>query len=154
VDGVAVDDEIYLTNSVVGGDDGLYATVGALNTGSNTVTINSSFITSPLATFDTGSIFEIVPMVIYDSPNDNSGVTRDSGNGAVLLANNSEMELTYYSFDGTEITPPLTNNDVVTLLRSMKVKITVTTARNLSTGSPYVTSVEQRVGIRNLNYIF
>ncbi len=154
VEGVEAGDEIYLTNSVVGGDEGLYATVASVNTATNVVTLDATYITTLGATFDTGSILEVVPVIVYDSPSDGSGVTRDSGDGAVLLANNSVMAITYYSFDGSVIAPPLTNAIVVNSLRSIEVTITVTSDKKLSDGSTYSTSVQQRVGIRNLNYVF
>jgi type II secretory pathway pseudopilin PulG len=154
VDGIVANDEIYLTNSVIGGDDGLYATVASVDANAKTVTLNADYVTSPGATFDTGTILEEVPDVIYNSPIDGSGVTRNSGYGDVLLAPNSTMSLTYYSFDGTELTPPLTNSDIINSLRSIKVAITLTSPRSLSSGATYTTTVEQRVGIRNLNYIY
>ncbi|MCB0324730.1 MAG: hypothetical protein KDD69_14205 [Bdellovibrionales bacterium] len=152
--GIEVGSEIYLNNSVVGGDDGLYATVQEVNAAAKTAVLNADYVTTVGAVFDTGTILEVVPIVSFDSPNDGSGITRDSGYGPVLLAENSSMQLTYFSHDGTTLTPPLTNTDIVNSLRSILVQITVTSPKNLSTGVPYSTTIEQRVGIRNLNYVF
>lgn len=149
---LAVGDPVYLSNSVVSGDDGLYGTVAAVSEEWDTITLNSGFVSSPGAVFPAGSILEEVPLVTYESA-DNM-ITRNSGFGPVLLASNAMMSIKYLDIDGTELSLPLSASDLVNALRSVEVTVTLTSNKKLSSGEDYSTSVSQRIGIRNLDYLF
>lgn len=152
--GIDADDPIYISNSVMSGDDGLYATVESVDHNNSTVTLNADYVASPGATFQMGSIFEEVPLITYNSPEGGSGVTRDSGFGEILLGERSTMALEYLDIDGNVLELPLTNDVVINSFRSIRVSVTVTSGSDLSTGEPYTTTVTQTAGIRNLNYFF
>lgn len=154
--GLDANDPIYLSDSVVSGDDGLYATIAAVDHGANTITLNADVVASqsPNPEFPMGSICEEVPLVTYNSPEDGSGITRDSGFGPVLLGEDSTMSLEYLDYTGAAMELPLTNESVIGLLRSIRINVTITSRENLSSGEPYTTTVTQTVGIRNLNYLF
>ena len=148
---ISVGDNIYMSNSVVAGDDGLYAEVSAVNTGTNVVTLtNMDYIGTP--DFAVGSIFEVVPQVTFD--NAVSGITRDSGDGAILMGADSVMTLEYLSDTGATLTPPLTEANIVGSLRAIKVTIVHTSSSLLRDGTNHSVTLEQTYGIRNLNYLY
>lgn len=153
VSGLAVNDPIYLNNSVVSGDDGLYGVVTAVNSVSKTVTIGAGYVTAADADFPMGSILEEVPIVTY-TYTPGTGITRDSGYGAVLLGNNASMTLEYRDSAGNVLTPPLTNTVVVDQLRAIKVTIALTSDAKLKSGENYTATVEGVFGLRNLNYLY
>lgn len=154
VNDLDVNDPIYISNGVVSGDDGLYGIITAIDSGANTVTINSNFIASPGATFVMGSTFEEVPLINFNSPADGSGIVRDSGFGTVLMAANSTMLLEYFDIDGNAVPLPLTNQTVMEDLRAIRVTITLTANQPLSDGDTYTATAQQTFGLRNLTYVF
>ncbi|HQH25913.1 MAG TPA: prepilin-type N-terminal cleavage/methylation domain-containing protein [Oligoflexia bacterium] len=145
-------DPIYISNSVVSGDDGLYAQVASVNSASNTITIDSDYVASPGAVFAAGSTLEEVPVVTYESVN--GTITRDSGFGPVFLAENGTLTLEYLDIDGNALNLPLQQTDLVNALRSARITITLSSPRKMSTGETYAASVSQVIGIRNLDYLF
>lgn len=147
-----INDPIYISNSVVSGDDGLYGVITAVDDVSKTVTIDANYVASPGSTFDMGSILEEVPEITYTSSG--GSITRNSGFGAVLLGDNSAMELEYLDMNGNVLSLPLTNADVVNALRAIRVTITHTSSRKLKSGGFHSTTVGQVFGIRNLNYVY
>lgn len=154
VEGLAAGDELYLSNSVVGEDDGLYGIIESVSTATKSVTVNAGRIYSPGATFGMGTIAERVPMIIYDSPNDWSGITRDAGLGAVLFANNSRFSVDYLDSSGTAIIPPLTEFDLINDIRRIRLTVEVQSSTPLRDGSTYTATVSQTYSLRNLNYLF
>ena len=154
LDGISVGDLIYISNFTVGGDDGFAGTVQAMNVADKVVLFNSLFIATPGATFEAGSIAENVSVVTYDSPSDGSGVTRNNGSGASLMAPNSTFVLDYLDENGNSLTLPLTQATLTDSLRMIDVTVNVTSSDQLSDGSNFSASVTQRVGLRNLNYVF
>lgn len=148
-----VNDPIYISNSVIAGDEGLHGTIADVDHNTNTITLASDYVASPGAVFGMGSLVEEVPTVTYASV-DGTGITRDSGFGAVLLGMNSSMALQYLDYDQNPLTLPLTNDHLVDSLRSIRVTITKTSDRTLSNGAEHSITVSQIVGIRNLNYFF
>ncbi|MDC0357212.1 prepilin-type N-terminal cleavage/methylation domain-containing protein [Oligoflexia bacterium] len=145
-------DPIYISNSVVSGEDGLYGVIDTVDTGANTVTLKAGYIASPAATFDMGSILEEVPLVTYASPA--GGVTRDSGFGAVELGSGSTLTLDYQDVNGVSLGIPFTNIDVVNSLRAITVTINQQSERKLRSGEYYYSIVSQTFGLRNLNYLY
>ena len=154
ITGLDVADPVYISNSVVSGDDGLFGTIAAIDSANSTITLNADYIASPSATFAMGSICEEVPLVTYNSAEDGSGITRDSGFGAILLGEQSTMTLEYLDHDGNPLTLPISNADVINTLRSIRVTVTLRSSSLLKSGQPYEATVTQTAGIRNLNYFF
>jgi hypothetical protein len=152
VSSLAVNDPIYITNNVMSGEDGLYGVVTAVDVGAGTVTIDAGYVASPGASFDMGSILEEVPEVTYTVSGTN--ITRDSGFGAVTMAQNSTLAFTYLDEDMNEVALPLTNDKVVNNLRAVRVRIEHSSNKNMKSGRPYTAVIEQVFGIRNLNYAF
>ena len=152
--GLEANDPIYLSNSVVAGDDGLFGTIASVDHGTNQVTLQSGVVYSPGATFNMGSICEEVSTVAYDSPADGTGITRDSGYGPVKLGNGSTFVLEFVDAAGTPVALPLTNTTVVNSLRAIRVTVNQQSANKLKDGSSYTATISQSFGIRNLNYLY
>lgn len=147
-----VGDPIYLTNSVVSGEDGLFGIVNSVNHGSKTVTLAAGFVVSPDATFPMGSILEEVATVTYRT--DGNTITRDSGFGPVVMAQNSTLNLEYLDAEGNVLDLPLTNETVVNSLRAIRVSVTHTSEKALKGAGAFSTTVDQVFGIRNLIYLY
>lgn len=162
VDGLVIGNVIYLNNSVVAGDDGYYGEITAINTGTKVITVDTSTdVYSPLAVFNTGTLCENVSLVTYESFSDWSGIARDDGNGAVVMAPGSTMVITYLNENGSAITLPLATictsppctNTLADNLRSIQVSISIRSSSNLSDGSIYTATMTQTFGIRNLGLL-
>lgn len=147
-------DPIYLSNSVVSGDDGLYAVIATVDSGTSSITIDPGYVGSPNSVFPMGSILEEVPVVTYSISADGNDVTRDSGSGPVVISGNSTLSLDYLDHNGAELTLPITNAMVVDELRSIRLTIQHRSKKKLSDGNYYTTTASQVFGIRNLNYLF
>lgn len=154
VSGLEVNDPIYLSNSVVDKDDGLYGIITGVNAGANTVTINAGYVASPAATFPIGTILEEVPEITFNSPSDWSGITRNSGFGNVLLAPDSRFSVVYLDQAGATITLPLTTSILVDTLRKLRLTVAVRSSRPLTNGTTYTATSSQTFTLRNLNYLF
>lgn len=152
VSNLDVNDPIYISNSVVSEEDGLYGVVTAVNSGANTITIDPAYVASPGSTFGMGSILEEVPQVTYASSGNT--ITRDSGFGPVVMGQNTTMNLDYLDPNGNTLALPLTNAMVVSSLRAIRVTIAHTGNSNLRSGQPYTVTLSQTFGVRNLNYAF
>jgi len=153
VSGLDVNDPIYINNSVMSGDDGLFATITRVDSLGKVITISPTYVASPGAVFPMGSILEEVPIVTYSYTPD-VGISRDSGYGAVLLGNNATLELDYLDHNGNSIPLPLTNDLVVNSLRSIRVTVEMTSDSLLKSGERYMATVSQIFGLRNLNYLY
>ena len=153
-EGLVAGDPIYLSNSVVGDDDGLFGVVQSVNSATNEVTLQAGPVYSPGAIFDMGTICERVPLITYTSPADGSGITRDAGLGAVLFAQNSRFTLDYVDFNGNAMALPITANDLVNSVRRVRVTVTVDSESPLRDGTIYTATVSQTYSLRNLNYLF
>jgi type II secretory pathway pseudopilin PulG len=150
VSSLQANDPIYLSNGVRALHDGLYGEVESVNTGTNSITLKAGYVASPGAKFPTGSTCEEVPIVTYDSPADNSGITRDSGYGPVALGAKSAMTLTYLDADGNTVPLNLDVTKLTNSLRAIRVTITNTSSNRLIGGNYYTTTVEQVFALRNL----
>lgn len=152
VDGLQENDPIYITNSMVSGDDGFYGIVTAVDAGTLTVTLDPTYSVSPGATFDAGSVLEEVPMVTIASGA--SGITRNSGYGEVLLGGGATMALEYLDENGTVLGLPISDDDVINSLRAIRVSVTLTSTAPLRNGTYFQTTAQQTFGLRNLNYVY
>lgn len=159
VNKIAVGDEVYITNSTVGGDDGLWGVVQAINSGAHTVTFAAGYQYSESATFEKGSLLEVVPVVTYSSTANFGGITRNDGYGALTLTSHGDFSVRYVNSAGTELTLPLVASsadpfpaNAIQNARFVEVTVRVRSTSPLSTGSYYTATSTQQVGIRNLNY--
>ncbi|HMO02079.1 MAG TPA: hypothetical protein PKD37_00795 [Oligoflexia bacterium] len=157
---IAPGNHIFITNSTVGDDDGFFGIVESVNSAFNQVTfVSSSKVFSPGGIFSTGSLLEVVPIVTYNSPDNWSGITRDSGNGSILLVPNSKFTVSYLKSDGSIITLPLVgtvddplHSSSLLNVRALRFAVSVRSSTPLSSGELYTSTVTQDVAIRNFNY--
>jgi type II secretory pathway pseudopilin PulG len=151
-----VGDPIYISNSVVAGNDGLFGVIESVDQGNKSVTIANGYITTAGTTFNTGSVLEEVPLVTYAYEPVTNEVVRQSGNAdPVVIARNAQIEFEYLDPDMNTITLPLDNTKVVNQLRAVRVTVRVTSDNTLhSTKEPYTSTASQVFGLRNLNYLF
>lgn len=154
VDNLQSGDPIYISNSVVGGDEGLYGEIHSVNSGNKTINLTNFSVTSPGSLFDKGSILEEVPLVVYENNTTLNSITRNSGYGEVVVAENATLGFRYLDYNGAEISYPLTNWKVVDKLRSIELAVEIESDKKLSTGVTYKANVKQVFGLRNLNYLF
>ncbi len=155
VSSLHVNDEIYISNSVVSGDDGFYGVIEAVDIPNSTVTIAAGYVNSPGSTFQTGSVLEEVPMVNYNYNSFTKTITRNSGFGAVTIANNATLSFDFLDSSGTSLTLPLTNAVVINSLRAITVTVSIESDTSLtSTGAPHIATATQTFGLRNLTYLF
>lgn len=156
VDGLAAGETIYISNAVVSGEDGLYATISSVDTANDRITLNNDIDRSPSSTFDMGSTLEEIRLIIYRSEADGSAIYRSNDNGTteILLAEDGTVGFEYIKHDNTILTPPITNSNVVNDLRSIRVTVNITSDQPLSDGSTYTATTQQVVGLRNLTYAF
>jgi type II secretory pathway pseudopilin PulG len=154
-----VGDQVYITNSTVGEDDGFWGTIQSIDEGTNSVTFAAGTQYSTSSVFDMGSLFEVVPVVTYTSTPSYGGITRDNGTGALTLVTTGSFTLTFLNNSGSNITLPLVAAvtdpfpaSAIQNVRAVKISVSVRSPQRLSTGNYYVATVEQTVGIRNLNY--
>lgn len=140
--------EIYLSDSSVGGNDGMRAVV--TNVTGNSITISGSFTASADATFPAGSIISRVSTVQLDSPSSWSGVTRTVDSSTVTLAPNTKFSIEYLDRDLNVLTPPLSASTVEDSLSAVKITAYARTERALRSGSVYTATAEQTISFRNL----
>lgn len=150
---IAEGDPVYISNATMSEDDGFYAIVDSVDSSANQIdVINMDY--SAGADFETGSTLEVVPIVTYESAADGT-VTRDSGFGPVVMANRATMAVQYLDFNANPLTLPLTEAMLVNQLRSVEITVSATSAKNLKeTNTPYQAVATQRVGLRNLKFMF
>jgi len=148
--GLAVGDAVYLSTSVVGGDDGLAGTIAAVS--GNSVTLAANPVRSPAATFNMGSVLERVPAISYSSSAE--GIFRNAGLGAVLMAPRGVLTFEYLNADGGVLELPLTETALIQELRRIRVTIAVEADRELSDGSTHTATLSQTYSLRNLNTHF
>ena len=143
--GFSVGDTVYLSDMIVGGDDGLEGVI--TNITGNTITIDSGYTASAAASFNAGSSIHRVSTVTFDSLVD---ITRDNGTGAVTLAPNSSFTLTYLDESGTTLALPLTRAIVDDSLASINIQISLDSDSLLKDGTTYTAVAQQQVHLRNL----
>lgn len=148
--GLAIDDTVYISDLYAGGSGGLVGIIQALT--GNTVTLEASFETPAGSTFNPGSAVHKVSTVTFESPGDGSGITRDDGNGAVVLTPRSTFSVTYLDSSGAPLTIPLTDVVVVNDLAAILLNVSVSGRSRLRDGRTYTSSASQTVALRNLIY--
>ena len=153
VQGLAAGEIIYITNSVVDGDDGFYGTIDSVNTSAKSITINNTYHASPDSSFAIGSLSEGVNVVTYDAPDFATGILRSNGGSSVTMANNATMSFRYLTDTGAELSLPLTELNLINDLRAIEVTVNVRSDKPLKNGDIYTATVKQVFGLRNLNYL-
>lgn len=141
-------DLIYLSDETTGGSDGLQGTIGSIS-GTN-VTLLNNFIFSDGATFPVGSLLNRVTTIIYDSTDNDEGITRDNGFGATVLSPNSSFTISYLDALDNEISTPLSSDDIESNLTTIEVTVSVISERTLKNGSSYTAQSSSRVTVRSL----
>ena len=150
---VAINDQIYLSNGVIGGEHGLYAVVKNVNHSSKFITVNN-IVTGAGATFDKGSMFEVVPVIEYSHNTITNEIVRNSGTGPVVIAENASLLFDYQDENGNSMTLPMTDTDIIDTLRAIQVTVVVDSEKKMSDGTTYSSEVTQTFGLRNLSYWF
>lgn len=155
--GLEAGKEIYITNGVIGEDDGLYGVVSSVNLGNNEIVLSPTPDFSPpndipSTLFKAGSLLEQVSNVTYETVS--GSIFRDLDDNSVLLANNSLLSFEYLDRSGSALALPLTELALVDDFRNVRVTIAVTSTSNLSSGSPHTSTVSQIFAVRNFNYVF
>ncbi len=150
--GLNAGDTVYISNSVMSGDDGLKGTIAGVNSGAGSITLTAGYVATAGATFIVGSTLEKVNTIRY--ANSDGNITRDAGSSPVVLGTNSTASFEYLDFNGVPVSPPLTPAQLVDVVRSIRVTIVKQSAKKLSNGEFYSAGVSQTVGIRNLNLFF
>ncbi len=150
---IVVNDPIYLSNGVIGGEHGLYAVVSAVNHSSKFVTVGG-IVTGAGATFDKGSMFEVVPIIEYSHDTITDEIVRNSGSGPVVVAENASLQFDYQDENGNSLTLPLVDTDIIDTLRAIEVTVVVESGKKMSDGNTYSSEVTQKFGLRNLSYWF
>ena len=155
VSSLTANDPIYISNSVVAGDDGFYGIIDSVDTGNSSATIAAGYVSTPGATFDKGSVFEEVASVVYTSDTLNEQITRNSGFGDIIVAKNAALAFDYLDSSGTSLTLPMAASDLTNSLRAITVTVTVESSKILSnTKETYTATATQTFGLRNLTYLY
>lgn len=153
VQGLTAGNIIYITNSVMDGDDGFYGTIQSVDSGALTITIEATYEVSPGATFVSGSLLEAVNIITYDSPGWASGILRSNGGASITMAQNATMSFKYLTEAGVEVATPLTESALINQIRAIEVTVNVRSTSPLKSGGYYTSTVQQIYGLRNLNYL-
>lgn len=141
-------DTIYLSNMLGGGSSGLQAVVESVS--GNRVRIRSGFRADTGATFGAGSSADRISRYRFVSPADWSGITRDTGNGAVLLAPNSAFTIEYLDSARASIPLPLSEAEVMSQLGYLRLTVFARPLRALKNHAPYQAEASQLVALRSL----
>jgi prepilin-type N-terminal cleavage/methylation domain-containing protein len=151
VDNLKVGRTVYITNSVMGGDDGFRGTINSIDTGSKSILVDAGANFSPGATFVEGSLLEQVSVLKYE--NLGGAVMRSNDSILATMAPNSTISFRYLSQSGVPVALPLTHDSIVNTLRTIEVVVVVTSTRKQSNGEFYSITVRQTFGLRNLAYL-
>lgn len=146
--GFETGDSIYLTNSTVARSDGLAGTVVSVS--GNTITLNAGYTASAGAVFPAGSLAQPVTTVTYTSPADGSGITRQGKSAATLISPRSSFSLEYRDGSGAALSLPLSSAALADNLTSIRLSVSVNSARAMQNGSVYQAQASHTIALRNL----
>ena len=96
-----------------------------------------------------GSIVEPVSDITIDC-NGTGGITRDDGNGALVLFPKSTCSFEYLDASGTNLSMPLNSSTIQSILSSIRFTVNVPGRRVLRNGSTYTAQTDETVTLRNL----
>jgi hypothetical protein len=141
-------DTIYISNMIVGGVGAMRATVSSVS--GNAVTISAAYDISANTSFPAGSTVDRVSKLVFNSPPDWSGITRDAELGAVVVAPKSRFMLSYLNASGGQVSLPLTEAKILNEVSSLILTVMVKSDRPLKRGEHYLAQTQQVVALRNL----
>ncbi len=147
--GFMVGDTVYISDLPSRGANALRATIEALTLSS--ITIAPSYTPTNSPSFPAGSTIEPVTQVTYT--NSASGITRDTGSGAILLAPHSSFTITYLDSSNSPLTTPLSSTAIKNSLRAAQLNVSLQITSNVSTLSTptFSAATSQTVALRNVN---
>ncbi|NMC64510.1 MAG: type II secretion system protein [SAR324 cluster bacterium] len=151
-EGFKVGDNLYLNNVSTGSIGGLSGIIAAI--AGNVLSLSGGAVYTTGTTFRAGSLGAGVTLLTYDSPITRSiytGITRDHGNGPIMLAPNSSVNLTFIDTDGMDMVLPLTSASIATNLAGVRIDVIVDGAHTLRDGSIFTARATHQVAFRNLN---
>lgn len=141
-------DTVYISDLAAGGNYGLKGVVSSV--GGSSITLSSGAVYKTGATFASGSRIEPVREVIFNSPSDWSGITRDGEFGPIKLSPNSTFSLQYRDSTGATLSTPLTAATIKNNLAAVVVNVNVRSPRHLKSGLIYTAQAQHTVSLRNL----
>lgn len=141
-------DTLYLSDRTTGGTGGLAGIVHSV--ASPIVTLLPTTTFSSGVTFKAGTLVTRTTVVQYESPADDSGITRNAELGATLLQPRSSFSIRYLDRARGEIVPPLTDALVRDQLAGLVIEVEVYSQELLRDGTNYITTAQQEVALRNL----
>lgn len=141
-------DMIYLSDMPVSGENGMMGTITGV--AGNTITVQADYEATAAAVFKKGTAIHQVTTVVYSSPDDWSGITRNSGDGDVLLAPGSRFSLEYLDLAGATLALPLTRAVIQNSLSSIRITVSVLSDGSAIGDEGHLAEVSQTVVVRNL----
>ena len=141
---------VYINNATTGGTAGFAGTISSIAGNQLTVGLGNTYTAGTV--FRSGSLIDRVSTIIYASPGAaGGGITRDAGNGPVLLSPDSSFSATYLDVDGIVMALPLSADTIAHNLGAIRLSIQVRGDHALRDGSIFTAQAGQTIGIRNLN---
>lgn len=146
----ALGQSVYISGASTGGNYGLQGVITKIT--NKEITLGSTYRAVGGATFSIGSVVAPVQTVVYNSPNNWSGVTRDDGRGVLLLLANSQFSLRYLNSSGNPIPLPLSATNIASDLAGIEVTVTVQSTQTLknSENQHYQVQLSRVAALRNL----
>lgn len=141
-------DYIYISDMPVNGNSGFRGRI--VSVGPTSLTLVSQYQSPVGAIFRVGSVVQKVDDITYQSPSDETGITRSDGSYPRALIPNSYFMLTYYDINGVELTLPLSTSVITDRLAAVGLTVTVRSDKPLRSGALYTAQYTQRIGLRNL----
>ena len=150
-EGFRPDSWVYLSNissefsqsSLISGLRARITSVGDNSIGVSDISTNEGAI------FKWGSIAELVDEVVLDCANI-EGISRDTGNGPIILYPLSSCTITYLDGEQNELPYPLTGDAIQYSVSSIRLSITVPGRRPLQSGNTYTAQISETIALRNI----
>ena len=150
-EGFRPDSWVYLSNmtsefsqsSLISGLRARITSVGDSSIGVSDVSTNEGAI------FKWGSIAEIVEEIFIDCANI-EGISRDSGNGPIILYPHSSCTINYLDNQNNELPSPLSSDVIQSSVSSIRFTISVPGRRPLQSGNAYTAQVTETIALRNI----
>jgi hypothetical protein len=150
-EGFRPDSWVYLSNmtsefsqsSLISGLRARITSVGDSSIGVSDVSTNEGAI------FKWGSIAEIVEEIFIDCANI-AGISRDSGNGPIILYPHSSCTISYLDSQNNELPSPLSSDVIQSSVSSIRFTLSVPGRRPLQSGNSYTAQVTETIALRNI----
>lgn len=147
ITGFEVGDLVYINDMSVGGDAGFQGTITSVS--GNSIQFDSAFISTPTATFKSGSLVHPVSTITFSQAG--GAVLRDTGGTPSVLMPNSAFTIEYLDVNGNPLTPPLTALQVRDELSSLGLTVTITSETSLKNGTVYTATANHEIKLRNIH---